>query len=111
MSDWPKQCGDERVVLPTDKAAEFGQMILDIVSAHGDMNEEITEEQRRNWSLADSYTQMWASLKTQIQALELRLLAADEVMRLCEAYRGDEALDGAVTHYLALRDASNQNQA
>ena len=103
MSEWPVQKGDERVVLPADKAAEFGQMVLDIVNAHVDLSEECTAEQLHRWGQASSYVHMWASLKTQIEALELRLVAADEVVRLCETYRGDEALNAAIAHYLALR--------
>ena len=72
----------ERIVLPPEKAAEFGQMFFDLVSAHCDLSREIR--------------------------VGLRLMAADEVMRLCEMYRGDEALDKAVRHYAALR---GQNHA
>lgn len=93
---------EPRQVFPPDVAAEFGQQMFDIVQSLGDVRA-VTPEQEANYALVDGYVQVWKEQKTQIEALELKLAAADDVMRLCENYRGDEELDVAISHYKALR--------
>lgn len=85
----------ERIVLDKDEAADFGQMFLDLIVSHVDVQEAVDNLDGNELTRADmieGYIRVWQQLKTDLAAKDIRLRDATELAQLVRERSGDEQM-------------------
>lgn len=82
----------EAITLTKDQAADFGQLMFDMVRAHVNLDE-ITREEIRRGDISEAYIREWQKIRLEYAALKL---VRDDLLAACEA---------ALAHVEELRDA------